>query len=60
MGIVSIEGHEEAEEVADWHNQFEKLIEGQHLRIHPKLYENQPLTISSSPASSNAPSFFFL
>ena len=32
MRIVSIESNEEAGEVADWHNQLKKLIEGQNLQ----------------------------
>ena len=61
MGVVAIEGNEEAEKVADRNNKLKKLIEGQDLQIHSKLFfDNCLFTISSSPASSNAPSFFFL
>ena len=40
--VVSIEGNEEAEKVADWHNQLKKLIEGQNLQII--LEKSVPLT----------------
>ena len=30
--VVSIEGNDEAEKVADWHNQLKELIEGQNLQ----------------------------
>ena len=33
VGVVSIEGNKEAEEVAHRHNQLKKLIEGQNLQI---------------------------
>ena len=58
--VVSIEGNDEAEKVADWHNQLKELIEGQNLQQIEAENIFVPYTINSSPASSNAPSFFFL
>ena len=58
--VVSIEGNDEAEKVADWHNQLKELIEGQNLQQIEAENIFVPFTINSSPASSNAPSFFFL
>ena len=58
--VVSIEGNDEAEKVADWHNQLKELIEGQNLQQIKAENIFVPFTINSSPASSNAPSFFFL
>ena len=58
--VVSVEGDEEAEKVADRDNQLQKLIEGQNLQIHWNIFDDCSFTISSSPATSKSPSFFFL